>query len=340
MSSVVVATAESEEPFLLPPPEAGILSFLTPVPNTPAKLQKCKRHVSVDKWAFASWQPILDWFRDKKIPMVHKRAFYKGVLEIYPTCGRIWKDFCEAEIKAGKPDLVEGYFTLSLLVCQHVPLWSVYLKYICSKQHVSLITAREECVTAFEFALTHIGLDPESGPIWEQYLAYLREMTCANPSEESNRMATIRRVYQRAIATPTDGLEQLWKSYQAWETQIDAKLAAELTQKFASAYTNARVAQRERSTYIKGSKSFFFSFFLTCEKQVSGALKWLFLLLKQVTWPNKCCCGNDCCCTRKLAKLQKLILSCTLSDCEQHSTHAWSFCVFIQKCGSITQIRF
>jgi cleavage stimulation factor subunit 3 len=65
-------------------------------------------------------------------------------------------------------------------------------------------------------------------------------------------MATIRRVYQRAIATPTDGLEQMWKSYQAWEMQIDPKLATELTQKFAIVYTNARIAQRERSTYLKG----------------------------------------------------------------------------------------
>jgi cleavage stimulation factor subunit 3 len=239
--------------YQLPAVESGILPFLNVIPSATGKLLKYKRHVSADKWAYTSWAPILDWMaKDKTVPIVHKRTFYKGVLDIYPTCGRVWKDFCEAEIASGKADLVEEYFTRSLLVCQHVPLWVVYLNYICCKQHVSLITAREESVTAFEFAITHIGHDAESGPVWDLYLTYLREMSCANVFEESNRMATIRRVYQRAIATPFDGLEQMWKSYQAWETQLDAKLASELTQKFAATYTNARVAQRERSTYLKG----------------------------------------------------------------------------------------
>ena len=29
------------------------------------------------------------------------------MLELYPTCGRLWKDFCDSEIATGKPELVE-----------------------------------------------------------------------------------------------------------------------------------------------------------------------------------------------------------------------------------------
>ncbi len=247
-----VKSEKKEETYLPPPPEDGVLPFLAIVPNM-GKLEKYKRLVSVDKWAFAAWGPLLDWVaRDRSVPMSFKRPFFRGVLEIYQTCGRVWKDYCDAEIATGKAELVEEYFTRSLLLCQHVPLWLTYLSYISSKQHVSLITAREEAITAFEFAITHIGLDAESAPIWEMYIAYLRKMSCANVFEESNRMATIRRVYQRAIATPTDGLEQLWKSYQQWEQQVDPKLAQELTQKFGGIYNTARVALRERSGYLKG----------------------------------------------------------------------------------------
>jgi cleavage stimulation factor subunit 3 len=232
--------------------KSATLTFLACVPDT-GKLGRAKTNVTHDKWAVSSWQLILEWAsQDVNGNVASKRALYRGVLELFPTSGRVWRDLAEMEMTRGKRELVEEYFSHSLLLCQHVPLWMVYLAFIKSnKQHTTPIAAREEAITAYEFALTHIGVDPESGPIWESYIAYLLAMPAANQFEESDRMSTIRRVYQRAIALPLESLESIWKSYQAWEMSVDPRLAQELTQKFATVYTDARVSFRERSGYTK-----------------------------------------------------------------------------------------
>ncbi len=239
-----------------PPPgvaaTANVLAFLACVPDT-AKLARAKVVVTADRWAASSWQFIIDWAaRDTATPVAPKRALYRGMLDIFPTSGRLWRDLVELEMARGKRDLVEEYFTRSLLLCQHVPLWLAYLAFIRSKPHTTPIAAREEAITAYEFAVAHIGIDPESAPVWESYVDYLRTLPAANQFEESDRMATIRRVYQRAVTMPLEGLENLWRAYQAWEHSNDPRLAQELTQKFATVFTDARVAYRERSGYTKG----------------------------------------------------------------------------------------
>lgn len=45
-----------------------------------------------------------------------------------------------------------------------------------------------------------------------------------NAQEESQRMTTVRKVYQKAIVTPTHQLEQLWKDYENFENSVSKQL--------------------------------------------------------------------------------------------------------------------
>lgn len=230
----------------------GPFSFLSCVPDT-GKLGRAKASVMADRWNTKAWQLVVDWAqRDSVASTQAKRALYKGILEVFPTCGRLWKDLVEMEMARGKRENVEEYFTTSLLSCQYVPLWLTYLAYIKGKQHATPVAAREEAIKAYEFALTHIGMDPDSAPVWQSYIQFLRALETANMFEENDRISTIRSVYQRAVVLPLEGLESIWQEYLKWEQKLDSSLALQLQQKFSKPYTDARVACRERSGYTKG----------------------------------------------------------------------------------------
>lgn len=44
--------------------------------------------------------------------------------------------------------------------------------------------------------------------------------------EESQRMTAVRKVYQRAIVTPTHHVEQLWRDYENFENSVSRALVA------------------------------------------------------------------------------------------------------------------
>lgn len=58
------------------------------------------------------------------------------------------------------------------------------------------------------------------------YYFPLKEMVfqAANTQEESQRMTAVRKVYQKAIVTPTHHIEQLWKDYENFENSVSRQL--------------------------------------------------------------------------------------------------------------------
>jgi len=49
-------------------------------------------------------------------------------------------------------------------------------------------------------------------------------MQAQNTQEESQRMTAVRKVYQKAIITPTHHIEQLWKDYENFENSVSRQL--------------------------------------------------------------------------------------------------------------------
>lgn len=50
------------------------------------------------------------------------------------------------------------------------------------------------------------------------------QLQAANAQEESQRMTAVRKVYQKAIITPTHHIEQLWKDYENFENSVSRQL--------------------------------------------------------------------------------------------------------------------
>ncbi|WMV51258.1 hypothetical protein MTR67_044643 [Solanum verrucosum] len=108
---------------------------------------------------------------------------------------------------------------------------------------------QEETRKAFDFMLNYVGADIASGPVWMEYIAFLRSLPAPTAQEESQRMTSVRKIYQRAIVTPTHHVEQLWRDYENFENSISRALAKGLVSEYQPKYNSARAVYRERKKY-------------------------------------------------------------------------------------------
>ncbi|XP_022746886.1 cleavage stimulation factor subunit 77 isoform X6 [Durio zibethinus] len=75
-------------------------------------------------------------------------------------------------------------------------------------------------------------------------------MLAASTQEESQRMTSVRKAYQKAIVTPTHHIEQLWKDYENFENSVSRQLAKGLLSEYQPKYNSARAVYRERKKYV------------------------------------------------------------------------------------------
>ena len=79
---------------------------------------------------------------------------------------------------------------------------------------------------AFEYSLSAISHDVASGTIWIDYIEFVKQMPAMTSYEESVRMQTLRKLYQRAVIsnlTKVD-FERIWRDYDMFENAIHKEL--------------------------------------------------------------------------------------------------------------------
>lgn len=85
----------------------------------------------------------------------------------------------------------------------------------------SYLGARLSISQAYEFALLHVGLDLLSGPIWKEYLAFVREGETRSQWEEQTKVGDYRALAGRAVKVPFEGVEDVWREYDQFEGQVN-----------------------------------------------------------------------------------------------------------------------
>jgi cleavage stimulation factor subunit 3 len=131
-------------------------------------------------------------------------------------------------------------------------LWRTYINYIITKYTLNGSVNNEEVIAAFECTLTAVGLDSTSGPIWIDYLRFIKGQPTNSSIEESQKMEQLRRLFQRAVVQPLQNLEVIWKDYDAYENGLNKILAKALLGDFGPKYMNARSVYRERKNMSDG----------------------------------------------------------------------------------------
>ncbi|XP_006356598.1 cleavage stimulation factor subunit 77 isoform X1 [Solanum tuberosum] len=182
-------------------------------------------------------------------PISEAVPLYEQLLSTFPTAAKYWKQYVEAHMAVNNDDATKQIFSRCLLNCLQIPLWRCYIRFIRKVNDKRGNEGQEETRKAFDFMLNYVGADIASGPVWMEYIAFLRSLPAPTAQEESQRMTSVRKIYQRAIVTPTHHVEQLWRDYENFENSISRALAKGLVSEYQPKYNSARAVYRERKKY-------------------------------------------------------------------------------------------
>jgi cleavage stimulation factor subunit 3 len=122
---------------------------------------------------------------------------------------------------------VEQIFNKSLLTVPNVHLWSTYLNYVRRRNNLtsdSSGNARQIINQTYDFVLNNIGNDKDSGPLWQDYVQFLRNgpgQIGGTSWQDQQKMDTLRKAYQRAICIPTQAVNTLWREYDSFEMGLN-----------------------------------------------------------------------------------------------------------------------
>lgn len=185
-----------------------------------------------------------------RFPISEAAPIYEHLLTVFPTAAKYWKQYVEAHMAVNNDDATKHIFSRCLLNCLQVPLWRCYIKFIRNVNDKKGVEGQEETRKAFDFMLSYVGADIASGPVWMEYIAFLKQLPASNAQEESLRMIAVRKAYQKAIVTPTHHIEQLWKDYENFENSVSRQLAKGLISEYQPKFNSARAVYRERKKYV------------------------------------------------------------------------------------------
>lgn len=121
----------------------------------------------------------------------------------------------------------ENVFGRSLLTVPNVQLWSTYINYIRRRNDLTNDvsgTARTTISQSYDFVLANIGIDKDSGKIWQEYIQFIRNspgLIGGNTWQDQQKMDQLRKAYQRAITVPMSALNGLWKEYDQFEMSLN-----------------------------------------------------------------------------------------------------------------------
>jgi cleavage stimulation factor subunit 3 len=183
---------------------------------------------------------------------------FEEVLAAHPTASKVWRAYAEAEIAGdtgGNRDdeAVKAIFSRCLLSCPSALLWRSYTRYMEKTNDAGTEEGVQAIKAAFEYTVDTVGEDLESGPLWLDYVVFLKTAdpthACpdAKPEQaESARMQEVRRAYQRAVSVPTNSIDALYREYDAFEHGVSAALAKPLLAEVKPGVDVARAALKER----------------------------------------------------------------------------------------------
>ncbi|KAI5661042.1 hypothetical protein M9H77_20365 [Catharanthus roseus] len=185
-----------------------------------------------------------------QLPITEAVPIYEQLLAIFPTAARYWKQYLEAHMAVNNDDAVKQIFSRCLLNCLNIPLWRCYIRFIRKVNDKKGTEGQEETRKAYDFMLNYIGADITSGPVWMEYIAFLKSLPAPTSPEETQRMTAVRKAYQKAIVTPTHHIEQLWRDYENFENSVSRPLAKGVLSEYQPKYNSARAVYRERKKYV------------------------------------------------------------------------------------------
>uniref|UniRef100_A0AAY4E0K6 Cleavage stimulation factor subunit 3 n=1 Tax=Denticeps clupeoides TaxID=299321 RepID=A0AAY4E0K6_9TELE len=216
----------------------NFFSFPTAAEYIPEKVKKAEKKLEENPYDLDAWSILIREAQNQ--PIDKARKTYERLVAQFPSSGRFWKLFIEAEL-----------FQRCLMKVLHIDLWKCYLSYVRETKG-KLPSYKEKMAQAYDFALDKIGMEIMSYQIWVDYINFLKGVEAVGSYAENQRITAVRRVYQRGCVNPMINIEQLWRDYSKYEEGINVHLAKKMIEDRSRDYMNARRVAKEYETVMKG----------------------------------------------------------------------------------------
>ncbi|EXJ86434.1 hypothetical protein A1O3_03385 [Capronia epimyces CBS 606.96] len=185
------------------------------------------------------------------------RRVYEQYLSVFPFAAEQWCAYVRWEEEHDRMRAMETLFNRSLLEVLDVQLWSLYINYVRrrnSMQTGDIARSYNIINDAFSFALKTIGMDKDSGSLWQDYIHFLKTgpgTVGGTGWQDGAKVDTLREAYQKAIAVPTAATTTLWKEYDAFETGLSKINGRKYLQEKSPVYMTARTAYTQLQNLTK-----------------------------------------------------------------------------------------
>lgn len=160
---------------------------------------------------------------------------YKPFFQIFPRAYWVYCDYITACLEKNLYSEAEEVFTkIVFKKSRNIQLWIMYTNYLKSikypdrigKSLDDYINERKLIESAYEQSIDDVGGSFNSYPLWREYIDYVSSWPESGVySDIGKKRLTLRKVYQKAVNTPIDNLDDLWKEYEAFEKQTGEQLA-------------------------------------------------------------------------------------------------------------------
>ena len=137
----------------------------------------------------------------------------------------MWIEWLNMETDLDELKNAERIFERSIMANPHVGLWVTYINYTRRIHNVHTNDqARGTITQVYEFVLDQIGIDISSGPVWQSYLEFIKTdvgIIGGSTWQDRAKVDLLRKIYQRAIAVPTNALLEIWREYDKFELGLN-----------------------------------------------------------------------------------------------------------------------
>ncbi|KAJ4465788.1 hypothetical protein C8J55DRAFT_538496 [Lentinula edodes] len=179
------------------------------------------------------------------------RTTYDALLKKYPDNPSVQIRYINHFLNDRKtfPEAEHLFQRFLKVTSPSVNLYTSYLEYI-RYIHTGVDTQSQRIIRkAYDFAIKSIGGDKNSGNIWCDYIAFLKSGEISlSTSEEQQKI--VRKAYQRALQTPLDNIDKIWRDYESFEFHVNRSTAREFLNNMLPAYTQARSVGRDLANHL------------------------------------------------------------------------------------------
>ncbi|KAL7918196.1 hypothetical protein ACQKWADRAFT_304760 [Trichoderma austrokoningii] len=235
------------------PSNVTAMASLDPVTLFEARIKEDPRG-DMDAWV----NLIAEHRRNNSLDDVRK--IYNQFLENFPQSADMWVEWIEMELGMDNFVNAEQLFGRCLMTVPNVKLWTVYLNYIRRRNDLNNDSngqARRTVTQSYEFVIDNIGVDRDSGNIWQDYVQFIKSgpgQIGGTGWQDQQKMDQLRKAYHRAINVPMSTVNNLWKDYDQFEMALNKVTGRKFIQERSPGYMSAKSGNIALDNITRGLK--------------------------------------------------------------------------------------